>query len=189
MKSRVLATSLLLTLLLQGCATNQPKLDKYYSKSEYTKLTYCVALADTVHFVALQKLRKKPQEELIEAYKKRKNSELNIATVKKVYNEEFTNSWDYTVKFYDTCGMKLADMDATRIRFASYCHQNALIAGLASIYKKIGEPKEKLYKIYEKSKSTAPLKIIDRVYAGDKSHAESKLSEWQLCMSEISETK
>ncbi|MDH5178101.1 MAG: hypothetical protein OEZ39_16470 [Gammaproteobacteria bacterium] len=193
MQSRVLISSLLLTLLLQGCATNQPQKQKYYTKDEYTKLTYCVLLADIVRFASFQKLRKKTEAEVMANYKGKKSADISIPLVKKVYKDTFTNSWDYTAKFYDACGMKVADLTANRVRFAGYCHQNTLIASMATIFKKLGEPKEKMYEIYKNLQSKTPIEIIDRVYAreSDKSnmHADNKLAEWNLCMGEISEMK
>ena len=186
MKIIYLTITLITIFILTGCATNKPTIKKYYSAKEYSKMTYCIGMSDTAMFVANKKLRHMKMDYLIDFYSKKKNSRLNIATVKKVYSENFKNSWDYTVKFFNECALNLAGVTAKRVNFASYCAQNTLIAHTAYNNKKSRRSKENTYKIFEKFNSKAPNKIIDQVYSSSKSRAEIKLDVWNNCMRKIS---
>jgi hypothetical protein len=177
----------LFIFLIGGCATSQTRTEKYYTSTEFSKMTYCIGMSDTAMYVATEKLKKRPKEQLINYYSNKDNSRLNIATVDKVYSENFTNAWDYTIGFFEECAANLAAVQQSRVKFASYCTQNTLIADVAYANKRYGYPKEQAYEKFTKFKSKTPRQIVDKVYASDKGRAEIKLDVWNDCMTKISE--
>lgn len=182
-----ITTIVFVTLLIGGCATNNTRTEKYYTNTEFSKMTYCIGMSDTAMYVATEKLKQRPQSQLISYYANKPNSRLNVAMVEKIYNANFTNAWDYTVSFFQECAANLAAVQASRVKFASYCLQNTLIADVAYANKRYGYPKEQAYKKFAKFKSKTPQQVVDKVYASDKSRAQIKLDVWNDCMTKISE--
>lgn len=173
-------------ILLNGCGADNTRTQKYYTNNEHSKMTYCIGMSDTAMYVATEKLKSVPKEQLINYYTSRNNSRLNIATVEKVYAENFTNAWDYTIGFFDECALNLAGVPASRVNFARYCAQNTLIVDVAYSNKKYGYAKEHAYKQFAKFKSKTPYEIVDMVYSSSASRTEIKLDVWNACMTKIS---
>lgn len=185
MKQIVISVMVVLVTGLSGCATTQPHKHQYYTHAEVIKMTYCFGLTDTTMYVATQKLKHRPKLQLLDYYESRPNAKLNIAMVNKVYADHFTHAWDYTVNFFNECAARMADVAANRVGFASYCEQNTLIADLAYGYKHYGYPKQQAYQQFAVFKSKTPKRIVDQVYASNKSRAEIKLGVWNSCMANI----
>lgn len=180
--------------LMSACATsnnaaNETGPGKVYTHEEYSKMTYCVGMADTAMYVATNKLKGTSMQQMRDYYASKPNSRLPIATVEKVYGDTFSSAWDYTVSFFNECAQNLASVPASRVNLASYCNQNALIAGVAHAYKTSGAPKERAYAAFAAFKSSTPNSVVDKVYASAKNRAEIKLEIWNACMAEISAAK
>lgn len=166
---------------LSACA-GSPAIEPYYNAEERSRLTYCVGMADTARAVATQKLEGVAREQLRQFYQSKPNTELHLATVDKVYGEEFTSAWDYTLSFFVECAANLAQVPLARVRLAHYCMQNQLIADVAHGYKTGGKPKDQAYLHFVRIPSETPKTIVDRVYASSKGRAEIKLELWSSCI-------
>lgn len=174
--------------LIAGCATSNVGPRKLYTKQEYNKLTFCVGMSDTAMYVATNKLRDVPEQEMAKFYAARDNSRLNLATVEKVYGATFTSAWDYTVAFFNECAQNLANVPSSRVNMAEYCMQRGLIADFAYGFKTTGAPKERAYAYFAKFPEKTTHEIIDRVYTSSMTRPETKLDAWNTCMSAISAT-
>jgi hypothetical protein len=177
---------LIAAIFLAGCATSPAAPKKLYTNQEYKTMTYCVGLSDTAMYVATEKLKRTPMEEVKKFYASKPNAQFNIATVEKVYSENVSSGWDYSVSFFNECAKNMANIPSDRVKLASYCMQNQLIAESAQAYKVTGVSREKAYGYFSKFNSKTPNSIVDRVYASPKNRAEIKLEVWNSCMSEIS---
>ena len=112
MKKALIILPLFVSLLLGGCQTHEHHEHKkkvFYSKFEYSKMTYCMGMTDSAMFAARLKLKKIDKQKLVDFYsKQKKNSALNIAIVNKVYAADFKNAWTYGVKFFKNCASNMA---------------------------------------------------------------------------------
>jgi len=120
-------------------------------------------------------------------YATREGFHMNIATVEKVYSENFTSVWDYSISFFEGCALKLAKVETERVKPASQCAQNSLIAGLAHTYKTLGTPKEKTYQHFSVFKNTESNTIVDEVYDSLYNRVDIKLDIWTSCMLKITD--
>ncbi len=175
--------------LLTACASTNTGTQKKYTHKEHMNMTYCIGMADTAMYVATNKLQGVPMERMTEHYRPLENPRLNLATVEKVYADNFSSAWDYTVSFFDECTQHLANVKASRANLAGYCMQNSLIADVAHSFKSSGAPKERAYAYFAEFKNETPNLIIDNVYASSQTRAEIKLDTWNSCMSVISASK
>jgi hypothetical protein len=50
---------------------------------------------------------------------------------RKVYGENVSNTWDYTVNFYKECAVNMVNMQAPHSDMATYCMQNVMISTTA----------------------------------------------------------
>ena len=172
-------------VLLAGCGSNEVRTGKAYTHKEFTKMTYCIGMTDTAMHAATSKLKGIPMEQITSQYATREGFHMNIATVEKVYSENFSSVWEYSISFFEGCALNLAQVEASRIGKASHCAQNSLIAGLAYTYRSLGTSKEKTYEhfaVFENKESNI---IVDEVYESRYSRAEIKLDIWTSCMSII----
>jgi hypothetical protein len=149
-------------------------------------MTTCFGMSDTAMYIADQKLRGVPIDKVKQFYASRDHARLTVPLVEKVYGDPFTSAWDYTVAFFRECAHNMASVPRDRVGMASYCLQNGMIAGIAQTYRASGAPKANAYAYFAKFESETPRAIVDRVYAGSKGRAETKLDEWNSCMSLIS---
>lgn len=169
-----------------ACTSPAAPAKQYYSDDEKGQLTFCIGMADTIKYTATKKLNGTPKQNMVDFYSaNEKNSKLNLAMVERVYNAEFTSAWDYSVAFFNECANNMAGVDSERVKFASYCAQNSMIAATAHAFKKSGATKEKAYKYFQKFNSEAPNKIIDKVYTKSMTRVEAKLDAWNTCMSRL----
>jgi hypothetical protein len=120
------------------------------------------------------------------SYEGKPNAQLNIATVDKVFSEQVSTAWDYAVGFFGECAREVAGVAPIRVKLASYCMQNQLIADLAFQYKASGKPKEQAYAQFAQFKSSTPRSIVDVVYASTKERAAVRMEVWNTCMAELS---
>lgn len=188
MIQKLLAALIPVLFIINGCAANSVGTQKkYYTKDEHSKMTYCIGMSDTAMYVASEKLKGTPKSQLINYYSGKSNARLNTATVDRVYDDDFTNAWDYTIGFFNECALNLARVPESRVNFASYCAQNTLIADVAHANKKYGYPKERAYQYFDSFESKTPQEIIDKVYSSSKSRAAIKLEIWNDCMVKISD--
>ena len=66
-------------------------------------MTYCIGLSDTAMHVAGEKLKGTSVEEARKFYTSKPSSQINLATVDKVYSEKITSVWEYSVSFFNEC--------------------------------------------------------------------------------------
>lgn len=176
----ILLTGLIITAT--GCASSGPKKQALYTQAETNAMTLCIGMSDTAWTVANQKSRGVSKEKMKKQYQGRPNAQINMATVDKVYNDKFKYSWDYTVGFFKECAANMAKVPLSRSNMASYCMQNAMIAGVAHDHKSSGAPKSKAYAYFAKFNNQTVNGIIDEVYRGNGRRAETKLAVWTDCM-------
>lgn len=175
----------MLMLEITSCSNPPAPVKSYYSNSQYSRLTYCFGMTDTVMYVAREKLKQRPSVQLIDYYESRPNAKLNIDIVNKVYADHFTNAWNYTLHTFDNCAQQFANVPDERVGLASTCEQQTLIAGVAYAYKKYNYPRQQAYKHFSALKGKMPNKIVDLVYNSSESRARLKLGIWNACMARI----
>jgi hypothetical protein len=174
-------------VLLAGNAWGQnatPKIE--YTDKEYTGLLLCEGMTDTAWTNASQKLKGVSIDDAKKVYDGRLEGALKtlaLHVIDKVYGDSFTNAWDYAVSFYGECAQNAANVGKDRSDLANYCMQRAMIGMTAWEYKKASQPVENVYKTLGKiSEVPSARSVIDRVYAGSKSRADTALDEWQSCV-------
>lgn len=172
----------LLTSLAACSSSPKPQVHSYYTESQFSKLTYCFGMTDTVMYVAREKLKQRPSVQLIDYYEPRPNAKLNIDIVKKVYADHFTSAWDYTLQTFDNCAQHFAGVPEARVGLSSDCEQQTLIADVAYTYRKYNYPRREVYKRFSSLKGKMPDKIVDMVYDSGKNRAQLKLDIWNACM-------
>jgi len=187
MKNYKIVVMMVLIMFLSACVSQTKRKANVYTHQEYNKMTVCIGMADTAKYVASRKLGGVTKAKMKGFYKSKPNSQLNLATVDKVYSEKFKSTWDYTVGFFNECAQNLASVPPARVKFASYCSQNSLIADVAYGYKSSGKAKDKAYAHFVKLKGKTPNSIIDSVYASSKNRSAIKLDVWNNCMAKISD--
>jgi hypothetical protein len=168
-----------------GCASRTSAVPPAYSSKEKSRMTFCVGIADTVRYVATEKLKGTPIEQVKSHYASKVFADLNLAATDKVYSEEFSSVWDYTVGYFEECSYQLAAIPAERITFGRYCLQNKLIADVALAYKASGAPREEAYAHFAKVSSNTAKAIIDFVYDGEGCRGETSLAVWDFCISQV----
>lgn len=166
-------------------ATATTTLPRTYTREESSRMTYCVGLSDTARRVATEKLKGTPIARVKQLYEGKPNARLNLATVDKVFKEPVTTAWDYTVAFFEECAREMAGVPRERVRFASYCLQNQLIAEVAHRYKTAGKPREQAVAHFAQFKSETPRLIVDRVYGSPKESSAIRMEIWNGCMAEF----
>jgi len=159
-----------------------------FPETEYSSLLACEGMTDTAWTSATQKLKgvtladaKKYYDGKLEGPQK----DLALHTVDRVYSDSFTSSWDYAVSVYGECAENIPNIQKIHATFASSCMQNSMIAMTASDDKSSGLPVEKVYERFSKFPNLTPQAthaIIDRVYAGSRTRADSGSDEWKSCM-------
>lgn len=157
-----------------------------YTDKEYRGLLLCHGMTDTAWTNAVQKLNGVNIEDAKKHYDGRLEGalkDLTLHIVDTVYNDSFTNAWDYAVSFYGECAQNVAKVGKDRSGLANYCMQNSMIGMTAAEYRTSGQPVEKAYQYFGKLGAEPTLRsVIDRVYAGSKSRADAGVDEWQSCM-------
>jgi hypothetical protein len=164
----------------------KPSLAKTYTAKERNQMTYCIALSETARRAAVEKLRGTPIDDVKKAYEGKPNARLNVATIDKVYKEHVSTAWDYAVGFFGECAGELAGVSRDRVKLASFCMQNQLIADVAFQYKTSGKPIEDAYAQFAQFKSSTPKAIVDVVYASTKDRAAIRMEVWNSCMADLS---
>jgi hypothetical protein len=97
-----------------------------------------------------------------------------------------STAWDYSVGFFSECAREIAGVSPDRVKLASYCMQNQLMAEVAYQYKASGKPKEQAYAHFAQFKSSTPKSIVDLVYASAKERVAMRMEVWSTCMAELS---
>jgi hypothetical protein len=149
-------------------------------------MTYCIGLSETARRAAAEKLRGTPIDEVKKVYEGKPNARLNVAAVDKVYKEHVSTAWDYAVGFFGECARELAGVSRDRVKLASFCMQNQLIADVAFQYKASGKSKEQAYAQFAQFKSSTPKAIVDLVYDSTKDRAAIRMEAWNSCMADLS---
>jgi len=181
----ILLATVSAAIVLSGCQSNPVISSSVYSKREFSKMTYCIGISDTAMHAATSKIKGIPMDQITSYYATKEGYRVNIATVEEVYSENFTSVWNYTISFFEGCSQKLAHVDADRVKQASQCAQNSMIAGLAYTYKSLGTPREKTYEHFSVFKNKISNNIVDDVYESRYGRAEVKLDRWSSCMSTL----
>jgi hypothetical protein len=181
-------------ILIGGCAsTNTPAPSNQatdvigYTSAEKLHMTGCVALTDDASRIALMKLTGASLGMAEGYYMSKDHNQLKMPLVKKVYADTFFNEWDYSVSFFNECAAKQAKVTQPRVRMASYCMQNVLIAGIAYDYKELGKPREAAQAHFAGFNADTPRLIVDQVYASSGSRSQVEMSNWDSCMSRLTE--
>ena len=188
-------TSIVLALMLFGCATVTPPpaptaapvhvtAPPAYTTNEATRLMLCMSMADNAMTIATYKVAGKSIDEVKALYRQGPQSTLTLALVDKVYGENISHTWDYTVSFYKECAVNMANIPPPRSDMATYCMQNVLIASTAYNLKAAGLPKETTYKRFDKMGET-PKHIVDEVYGQSGTRTEVTLKTWNSCMAPL----
>lgn len=176
----------LIFTMIGGCVNDtNVRSEKIYTDKERSMLGLCVALADTAMYIAQQKLMQRPKQELVDYYNAQKNARIKIATLEKVYEDEFSNVWDYSTHFFVECGPELAKVGIGRMRPAAECAQNSFIAAVAFGFKREGYPKEEAYNTFKHFEGAVPGQVIDRVYASNEERVRVLTGEWDRCMDNL----
>jgi hypothetical protein len=165
---------------------SKPSLAKTYTAKERGQMTYCIGLSETARRAATEKLRGTPIDEVKKLYEGRPNARLNVAAVDKVYKERVSTAWDYAVGFFGECAGELAGVSRDRVKLASFCMQNQLIADVAFQSKASGKSKEQAYAQFAQFKSSTPKAIVDLVYDSTKDRAAIRMDVWNSCMADLS---
>ena len=166
--------------------SSKPSLAKTYTAKEWGQLTFCIGLSETARRAAAEKLRGTPIEEVKKGYEAKPNARLNIAAVDKVFSEHVSTAWDYAVSFFGECAREMAGVSPDRVKLASFCMQNQLMADVAFQYKASGKPREQAYAQFAQFKSSTPKSIVDLVYASTKERAAVRMEVWNTCMANLS---
>lgn len=186
MKGRHLACLAILVLFASNTWGQNTTPEISYTDKEYTGIQHCNGMTDVAWTTAVQKLIGVSLEDAKKRYDghlEGRMKDLALFVVNQVYKDSFTNAWDYGVSFYSECAQNIADVVKDRSNLANYCMQRSMIGVTASEYRNEGQPIENAYAYFGKLGAQAtPRSIIDRVYAGSKSRAETGLDEWQSCM-------
>ena len=165
---------------------SNPSLAKTYTAKERGQMTFCIGLSETARRAASEKLRGAPIDGVKKSYEGNPNARLNIAVVDKVFSEQVSTAWDYAVGFFGECAREMAGVSPDRVKLASFCMQNQLIADVAFQYKASGKPKEQAYAQFAQFKSSTPKSIVDVVYASTKERAAVRMEVWNTCMADLS---
>lgn len=184
-------------LMLLGCAASTPplapkeapvraKAPALYSTNEASRLMLCMSMTDNAMTIATYKATGKPIDEVKALYKQGPQSKMTAALVDKVYGENASNTWDYTVNFYKECAVNMVNMQAPRSDMATYCMQNVMISTTAYNLKEAGLPKETTYKRFDKMGDT-PRQIVDDVYRQSGTRTEAATRTWNSCMAPLTE--
>jgi hypothetical protein len=190
-------TPIALSLTLLGCAASTPPLAPKeapvrvrtpapYSANEASRLMLCMSMTDNAMTIAAYKTSGRPIDEVKALYKQRPQSTVTEKLVEKVYSENVSNTWDYTVSFYKECAANMVNMQAPRSNTATFCMQNVMIATTAYSLKEAGLPKETSYKRFDKMGDT-PRQIIDDVYGQSGTRTEAAMKTWNSCMAPLTE--
>jgi hypothetical protein len=165
---------------------SKPSLAKTYTAKERDHLTFCIGLSETARRVAVEKLQGASIADVKRSYEGKPSARLNIATVDKVFSEQVSTAWDYAVGFFGECAREMAGVSDDRVKLASYCMQNQLIADVAFQYKASGKPKEQAYAHFVRFQSSTPKSIVDLVYGSTKERAAMRMEVWTTCMATLS---
>lgn len=158
-----------------------------YDKKEAVQLSYCAELADNTYYVAVEKLRGVPKQQLIARFARGPSAKILTNLIDDAYRTDIDSSWDYAVTLFNQCAVKVANVPQPRLDFARLCAQKSLVAAGAYEDKFRGKPKVEAYTTYASYPSLKPYEVIDWVYASDDTHtALSKLT-WKRCMDVVSE--
>jgi hypothetical protein len=180
-----------LAAVLAACASAPPPPAKsmaQYTRQEASRLAFCMAMTDNVFTIAWWKLAGRPVDDIKMLYASQPESKLTVPLVEKVYEDPFTNRWDYTVAFFSECALNLANVPAPRSDMASYCVQNSMIAAMAREFKDANFTREKAQQQFDKMPATAH-RIVDDVYASTKPRADLVHGVWGKCMEPLTLAK
>ncbi len=187
---------ILSALMLLGCAASTPPLapkeaparvraPATYSASEASRLMLCMSMTDNAMTIATYKMAGKPIDAVKARYKQGPQATVTEALVDKVYGENVSNAWDYSVNFYKECAANMANMQAPRSDMATYCMQNVMIATTAYSLKEAGVPKEASYSRFDKMGNT-PRRIVDDVYGQQSgTRTDAAMKTWNACMAPL----
>ncbi len=183
---KIIMANLLIALTLAGCSTTPDSTQKnLYSKDETARLTYCVGLSDIAFYAAQKKLDGMGIEEVKAKYASAKNTEIIYSVIDVVYSEEFTSSYSYQKSFFHDCGIKLAEVDASRMQSADFCNHNQFLAGVVHSMKENGNSREQTLAKLKAKEGDITTSIVNAVYSVSGTRSEIKLDIWKLCLDSV----
>jgi len=156
-----------------------------YTPQEAHGLTYCVGLSDTAFAVAERKLRGAALGDVRVDYAARPRSEVMLPLVDKVYQDDFTSSWDYAVRFFGECGVNVVEIPQLRLGGASECVQRSMIASLAHAQKAGGATKDSVYAYFARFPAETTHPLVDEVFAKTQTRPAAALAAWDACMAPL----
>ena len=156
-----------------------------YTPQDARGLTYCVGLTDTAFAVAERKLRGAALGDVRVDYAARPRAEVMLPLVDKVYEDEFTSSWDYALRFFGECGVNIVEIPQLRLGGASECLQRSMIASLAQVQKAGGARKDAVYAYFGKFPADTTHAVIDEVFAKTQERPAAALAAWNACMAPL----
>ncbi|QGX41029.1 hypothetical protein [Permianibacter aggregans] len=188
-----LLTSFVLTTFI-GCATSEknqgvakPDLPApIYTANEASRLSFCFSLTGNAYTVARRKAAGESEESVRNSYSAASTAKLLVPVVEKVFEDSFSNSFDYAVSFFTECAQNVANVAQERSKDAAYCTMNGLIAARALEDKEAGRSKEEAYKFGAQFNSKTPTMIVDEIYQSNKPRTKPVLSVWNECIGPMS---
>lgn len=157
-----------------------------YTPDEQKQLGYCMWLSSAAYTIAGYKLHGDPDSVPKKFYSTDPQSQVLVPLVSTVYNDKFTNAWDYAGDFYRDCAANLAKIPPERSGASGICMHATLIAATARTAREAGTPKEKVYALYT-AQGPAARKIIDNIYAPKAVPIQgTELQTWSDCMTAFS---
>ena len=145
--------------------------------------------AGTVRSVSQRKLMGFSKSKQLERFKDAEFSDIKLKLVEMVYAADVKNSWDYTISFFKQCSARVANIPNSRIRMASFCNLNSLIADVAYSFKVRNDDREKVYMFFKGMNQGSIKKVVNKVYDENKSAGEARLEAWNSCMANFSGKK
>jgi hypothetical protein len=143
-----------------------------------------MSMTDNAMTIATYKMAGRSMAEVKALYETGPQSTVLQSLVDKIYGENVSNTWDYTVSFYMECAVNMANIQAPRSNMAAYCMQNVMIATMAHTLREAKIPKETAYQRFDRMGAT-PRRIIDEVYGQSSTRTEIAMRTWSSCMAPL----
>jgi len=178
----------LAAMFIVGCAGQSSKSGgkKLYTEQEAVKMTYCAALTDNAYGISMAKLKGVSINDAKNMYQNQSNNATLLALVDKVYKEDSSRVWEYSLAFFKECAANLAGVKADRIDLGGYCNHNRMIASVTHEFKASDKPKQKAYDFFAKYKSKTVNGIIDQVYESSGDRKTVSMAVWNSCIANLS---
>jgi len=167
------------------CSSSAPPAP-IYSSREAAELSFHFATSRIAEQVAHKKLNHESLAAVAAEYD-RKNAESQTrdligALVKKVYEDDVTDSSAYALEFFKESATRLTDIPPERVGPAAACMQNGMAAEMLHAYRIGGLGKDKVAELLARNHREVPQAIIDRVYAAPIEREDIGLTVFSDCL-------